>query len=640
MPFLPVNRQDMNDRGWEQLDFLYISGDAYVDHPSFGHAIITRVLENEGYKVGIIAQPDWKNNNDFTTLGCPKYAVLISSGVIDSMVNHYTASKRIRSNDSYSPGGKAGYRPDRAVIVYSNKIREIFKGVPVIIGGIEASLRRFAHYDYWDDKVRRSILVDSKADLLVYGMGEKPLTEIAKLLAKGIPPGEIRNVRGTCYMAPLDQLPGNYENEIEGDPAVLEIQGYDEVSSNKTEYAKAFMAQYNEQDALNGKVLIQKHGDRYLIQNPPVYPLTEKDMDRIYSLPFERSWHPQYDQYGGIPAINEVEFSLTSHRGCYGGCSFCALNFHQGRAIQKRSQSSVINEAKKLTWMPNFKGYIHDVGGPTANFRNIACEKQKKHGVCKDRQCLYPAPCKNLKVDHSEYLSLLRKLRELPEVKKVFVRSGIRYDYLMLDKDDAFFWELCEHHISGQLKVAPEHVSEKVLEKMGKPGMQLYDRFVSKFYDINRKIGKEQYLVPYLVSSHPGSDLNAAVELAEYLRDTNYSPEQVQDFYPTPGTLSTCMFYTGIDPRNMRPVYVPKSQKEKAMQRALLQYRKKENHAIVKQALIEAGRSDLIGFGGKCLIRPEVQYSKGGYKKKSYEGINKGEDSFKKGRDRKKGMKH
>lgn len=616
MAFLPITKQDMLDRGWEQLDFLYISGDAYVDHPSFGHAIITRLLENEGYKVGIIAQPDWKKSEDFMTLGRPKYAVLISSGVIDSMVNHFTASKKPRSDDSYSPGGKSGYRPDRAVIVYSNKIKEVFKGIPVIIGGIEASLRRFAHYDYWDNKVRRTILQDSKADLLIYGMGEKPMMNIASLLKQGKPIEDIMTVRGTCCLTSAERLPEEMQDCIEKYEArstdakftecerIAVIPSFEDVAEDKIKYAKAFKIQYDEQDPITGKTLLQKHGDRYLVQNPPALPLNEKEMDRIYALPFERTYHPVYEKDGGIPAIKEVEFSITSHRGCYGGCSFCALNFHQGRMIQSRSHASILNEAKKLTWLPGFKGYIHDIGGPTANFRNAACEKQKKSGVCKSKQCLFPDPCKNLIVDHSEYLSLLRKLREIPEIKKVFIRSGIRYDYLMLDKNDDFFMELCEHHVSGQLKVAPEHVVDRVLEKMGKPGRKVYDRFVKKFYEINKKIHKEQYLVPYLISSHPGSNLNAAVELAEYLRDIKHTPEQVQDFYPTPGTLSTCMFYTGLDPRNLKKVYVPRSPKEKAMQRALLQYRRPENYELVYEALKTTGRDDLIGFGNKCLIRP------------------------------------
>ncbi len=606
MSFLPISFEDMNERGWKQLDFLYISGDAYVDHPSFGHAIIARVLESEGFKVGIIAQPNWKNSEDFKRLGRPKYGVLVSSGVIDSMVNHYTASKKKRSQDLYSPGGKAGLRPDRAVIVYANKIKEIFKDTPVIIGGIEASLRRFAHYDYWEDKVRRSILVDSKADLLLYGMGEKSIVEIANLLKRDIPITSIRNIGGSAYIASYDELPLDIKNAIDskGTKKIAILPSYDEVLNDKKIYAEAFKIQYNEQDAINGKILVQQHGDRYLVQNSPSMPMSEKELDRVYALPYERTYHHIYEQYGGVPAIAEVEFSVTSHRGCYGGCSFCALNFHQGRVIQKRSQASIINEAKKLTWTEGFKGYIHDVGGPTANFRNVACKKQIKHGVCKDRQCLYPEPCKNLIVDHSEYLSLLRRLRELPNVKKVFVRSGIRYDYLMYDKDDSFFTELCEHHVSGQLKVAPEHVVDRVLEKMGKSKRQLYDRFVKKFYDINKRINKEQYLVPYLMSSHPGSDLNAAVELAVYLKEHHIMPEQVQDFYPTPGTLSTCMFYTGYDIRNMKKVYVPKTVKEKAMQRALLQYRKKENYHLVIEALQEANREDLIGFGPNCLVKP------------------------------------
>lgn len=602
MSFLPLTKEDMNEKGWDQLDFLYISGDAYVDHPSFGHAIITRILESEGFRVGIIAQPDWKSVNDFMRLGRPKYAALISSGVIDSMVNHYTASKKPRSDDQYTPGGKAGRRPDRAVIVYSNRVREAFKDLPVIIGGIEASLRRFAHYDYWDNRVRRSVLLDSKADLLIYGMGEKPVTEIAGLLKAGVPVSDIRNVRGTVYLTGQEGLPAETKD-------VILLPAYDEVAEDKQKYAEAFKIQYDEQDAYTGKTLIQGHGDRYLVQNPPAFPFGVSDMDRIYSLPYERTYHPVYEAEGGIPAIREVEFSITSHRGCYGGCSFCALNFHQGRIIQNRSQSSIINEARKLTWLPGFKGYIHDIGGPTANFRSKACSKQDKSGACKGKQCLYPEPCKNLIVDHSEYLGLLRKLREIPEIKKVFIRSGLRYDYIMLDKNDDFFVELCEHHVSGQLKVAPEHVVDRVLDKMGKPGRKVYDKFVKKFYEINRRIGKEQYLVPYMISSHPGSDIKAAVELAEYLRDQGYMPEQVQDFYPTPGTLSTCMFHTGLDPRNMKKVYVPRSPKEKAMQRALLQYRKKENYELVREALVAAGREDLIGFEKRCLIRPRTRFA-------------------------------
>jgi uncharacterized radical SAM protein YgiQ len=597
--FLPISKEDMAERGWDELDFILISGEAYVDHPSFGSAIISRLLESQGYRVGIIAEPNWRDNSDFKLLGRPRYAFLISSGVIDSMVNHYTASKKTRSEDAYSPGGQAGLRPDRAVIVYANRAKEAFKNVPVIIGGVEASLRRFAHYDYWDDAVRRSILVDSKADILVYGMGEKPILEIAAKLAEGEDVSQIQNIRGTAV---LKAIPSEILQN--GEPNQLLIPSFDQVKNDKTKYAEAFLVQYEEQDSIRGKRILQLHGDRYLIQNPPALPLTVQEMDQVYALPYERTYHPTYQAAGGVPAIREVEFSITSHRGCFGGCSFCSLTFHQGRVIQKRSQVSILNEAKKLIWLENFKGYIHDVGGPTANFRNRACKNQEQVGVCKDKQCLADGGCKNLIVDHSEYLQLLRKLREIPEIKKVFIRSGIRYDYLMLDKNDQFFEELCEHHVSGQLKVAPEHVVDRVLQRMGKPGRKVYDQFVKKFKEINKKIGKEQYLVPYLISSHPGSDLAAAVELAEYLRDNHYSPEQVQDFYPTPGSLSTCMFYTELDPRNMEPIYVPKSPKEKAMQRALLQYRRPQNYKLVSEALVQTGREDLIGYGPQCLIRP------------------------------------
>lgn len=587
----------MAERGWDRLDFLLVSGDAYVDHPSFGTAIISRLLESEGYRVGIVALPDWRSTRDFEALGRPRYAVLVSSGVIDSLVNHYTASKKPRSEDVYAPGGKAGMRPDRALIVYANRVREAFKDIPIILGGIEASLRRFAHYDYWSDTVRRSVLVDSKADLLIYGMGEKPILEVAARLARGETIREIRDVRGTCYLT--DDL-----TDLEKSAKIVMVPSFEEVQSDKRRYADAFKIQYDEQDPIRGKILVQPHGNRYLVQNPPALPLTVEEMDRVYALPYQRTYHPVYETEGGVPAIREVEFSITSHRGCFGGCAFCALTFHQGRIIQKRSQASILAEAKKLVWMDNFKGYIHDVGGPTANFRNPSCMIQAKHGACKDKQCMDNGGCRHLIVDHREYLQLLRKLRELPEVKKVFIRSGIRYDYLMLDKDDTFFEELCEHHVSGQLKVAPEHVVDRVLKRMGKPSRAVYDRFVRKFYEINRKLGKEQYLVPYLLSSHPGSDLAAAIELAEYLRDIKYTPEQVQDFYPTPGSLSTCMFYTGLDPRTMEEVYVPKSPKEKAMQRALLQYRKPSNYKLVYEALTLAGREDLIGYGPKCLIRP------------------------------------
>lgn len=591
----------MKIKGIDQLDFIYISGDAYVDHPSFGHAIITRLLESLGFKIGIIPQPDWRDKEAFMKLGKPKYAFLVSSGNMDSMVNHYSSSKRRRKTDLYSPGGKTGLRPDRAVIVYCNKIKEAYKDVPIIIGGVEASLRRFAHYDYWDDKVRRSILFDSRADLLIYGMGEKPIQEIAEALAAGIDIKYINYVNGTAYIG--DSIENIYHSVV--------IESYDEVSQNKSKYAKAFMAQSMEQDYCKGKIIIQPHGDKYLIQNPPAKPLSIDEMDMVYNLPYVRNYHPTYEGLGGIPALQEVKFSITSHRGCYGGCSFCALNFHQGRVIQKRSHESILKEAKTMIDDPDFKGYIHDVGGPTANFRNRACEKQIKEGLCKNRQCMFPAPCKNLNVDHKEYLALLRKLRALTGIKKVFIRSGIRYDYVMADKNDEFLRELCKYHISGQLKVAPEHVSYKVLNLMGKPGKKVYDSFVKKYFKINERLGMNQYLVPYLMSAHPGSDMKAAVELAEYVRDMGYNPEQIQDFYPTPGSLATCMYYTGLDPRTMEKVYIPKSPVEKAMQRALIQYRNPKNYDLVYQALLKAKRTDLIGTGKHCLIKPPLKAIRG-----------------------------
>ena len=597
--FLPVSREDMKKRGIEQFDFIYISGDAYVDHPSFGHAIITRLLESRGYKVGIIAQPGWKDSEAFKKLGRPRLAFLVSSGNIDSMVNHYTASKRPRSEDLYSPGGAKGRRPDRAVIVYCNRLKEAYKDVPIIIGGIEASLRRFAHYDYWDNKVRRSILLDSRADLLIYGMGEKPVLQIAEALDSGMDIKYITYINGTVFAT----------SELDNIPEAIVIPSYEQVSESRRKYAEAFMIQYEEQDYHTGKVIIQPHGERFLVQNPPSQPMTGMELDDVYDLPYMRKYHPMYEKAGGVPALTEVKFSLTSQRGCYGGCSFCALNFHQGRVIQSRSHESIIEEAKQFMKEPDFKGYIHDVGGPTANFRNSACDKQLREGVCKKRQCLHPSPCKMLKVDHTDYLALLRKLRQLPGVKKVFVRSGLRYDYIMADKNDEFFRELCMHHISGQLKVAPEHVSDKVLRYMGKPSREVYDKFVRKYFSINKRIGKEQYLVPYLISGHPGSDLYAAVELAEYVRDMGYNPEQIQEFYPTPGTLSTCMYYTELDPRTMRPVYVPKTPEEKAMQRALIQYRNPQNYKLVYQALVEAERTDLIGYEEKCLIRPPESHN-------------------------------
>lgn len=591
--FLPITKEDMAERNWDYYDFLFISGDAYVDHPSFGVAILSRLLEKEGYRVCILPQPDYKSTDDFKKFGRPRLGVLISGGVIDSMVNHYTAAKKRRSEDVYSPGGKAGLRPDRCSIVYANRVREAFGKIPVIIGGTEASLRRFAHYDYWSDSVRRSIIFDSQADFISYGCGEKSIIELANMLADGVDPRHGKVPDGVCYVS--DELP----------KGAIELPSFEEVKADKKAYALATKIEYEEQDPYRGKILAQKHGDKYIVQMPMSKPLTEKELDRVYALPYTREYHPCYEKDGGIPAIEEVKFSVTSSRGCFGNCSFCAITFHQGRIIQARSHASILNEVKGMTWMPDFKGYIHDVGGPTANFRFPACKKQLKFGTCKDKQCLYPDVCKNAEVDHSDYLSLLRKIRAVDKVKKVFVRSGIRYDYLIKDKNDEFFRELCEHHVSGQLKVAPEHISPKVLSYMGKPGLNVYQKFCDKFYQINKDIGKEQYLVPYLMSSHPGSTLNEAIELAVYLKRNNIRPQQVQDFYPTPGTLSTAMFYTGIDPRTMKSVYVPKTSEEKAMQRALLQSSRPENYQIVKKALIQAGRRDLIGYGPDCLIKPE-----------------------------------
>ncbi|KAA8667975.1 YgiQ family radical SAM protein [Clostridium sp. MT-14] len=590
--FLPICKKDMEINNINQLDFIFITGDAYVDHPSFGTAIISRILEREGFTVGIIAQPNWKNTNDFKRLGRPKLAFLINSGNMDSMVNHYTSSMKRRHEDLYSPGGKPGYRPDRAVIVYCNRVKESYKDVPIIIGGIEASLRRFAHYDYWSDKIRRSILLDSKSDLLVYGMGEKSIVQIANLLKYGMDIQSITDIRGTVYCSKDKNHLGKY----------IEVPSFEEVLKDKKSYGDSFKLEYLEQDAIRGKTLVQKHGDHYIIQNPPQYPLTEEEMDIIYNLPYTRTYHPVYEKAGGIPAIKEVRFSITSHRGCYGGCSFCALTFHQGRTVQSRSENSIVGEAKLLTTLDDFKGYIHDVGGPTANFRHKACRIQEKTGVCKNKQCLFPLPCKNLIIDHSEYLSLLKKIRKIPGIKKVFIRSGIRYDYLINDKNTDFFIELCKYHISGQLKVAPEHISDKVLAQMGKPKMDVYNRFVKKYFEINKKLGKKQYLVPYLMSSHPGSDLNSAVELALYIKKMGYTPEQVQDFYPTPGSLSTTMYYTGINPITGQKVYIPKKQREKNMQRALLQFSLPQNYKLVKEALISAGRDDLIGSDPHCLI--------------------------------------
>lgn len=610
MAFLPINKADMEQRGWDELDFLYISGDGYVDHPSFGHSIVTRMFESQGYRVGIIPLPDVTNVESIKIMGKPKIAVLVSAGVIDSMVNHYTVSKKRRKKDEYAPGGKVGLRPDRAVIVYSGLVRKAFGDIPILIGGIEASLRRFAHYDYWDDRVMNSILVDSTADLLMYGMGEKTIWDICKLLEKGVPITNIKDVRGTAYLSNYEGLPKKVKEAVDTNKIGQNINGVtvlysaEEVKESKPKYAKAVKIEYDEHNHIVGSILVQKHGDKYVVQNMAQLPLNEKEMDKVYSLPYERTYHPVYEKDGGIPAIKEVEFSITSHRGCFGSCTFCAIAFHQGRIIQKRSFKSITTEAEKLTHINNFKGYIHDVGGPTANFRNPACSKQLEHGACKNRECLFPEPCPNLNIDHSEYLKLLKEVRAIENIKKVFIRSGIRYDYLINDKNDEFFKELCKYHISGQLKVAPEHVSERVLQRMGKPKVGVYKRFVRKYNEINEELGMDQYLVPYMISSHPGSTLKDSIELAEYLRDINHMPEQVQDFYPTPGTIATAMYYTELDPRDMTTVYVPKTVEEKAMQRAMLQYRKKENYRLVYEALKKAGRLDLVGFDKKCLIKP------------------------------------
>lgn len=590
-----INKKDMEERDWDELDFIIVSGDAYIDHPSFGTAIIARVLEDAGFKVGIIAQPDWRSTDDFQKLGRPRLGFLVTAGNMDSMVNHYTVNKRPRREDAYSPGGKSGKRPDRATIVYCNRIKEVYRDTPIIIGGIEASLRRFAYYDYWDNKVRRSILFDSRADLLVYGMGERQILEAAENLDSGLEIKYIRHIPGTCFI--VDSL-----EEVYG---YKKLNSFQEVARNKKKYAQAFKIQYDEQDPVRGNILVQKHGNRYLVQNPPAKPLDRGLLDLVYSLPYQRDYHPLYEKDGGVPAIKEVKYSITSSRGCYGGCSFCSLSFHQGRAVVSRSKASILKEAEDIIDEPDFKGYIHDVGGPTANFRNPACDRQLHKGSCKNRQCLYPEPCVNLNIDHSEYLDVLRTLRGKEEIKKVFIRSGLRFDYIMADEDDQFFKELCQHHVSGLLKVAPEHVSRNVLNLMGKPDNAVFEKFRKKFYRINQEINKEQYLIPYLISGHPGSTLKSAIELAEYLRDIDHHPEQVQDFYPTPGTLSTTMYYTGYDPRTMEKVYVPKSLEEKKMQRALLQYNYSRNYKLVYKALKKAGREDLIGYHKKALIRPE-----------------------------------
>ena len=611
--FLPICRKDMDDRGITQFDFVYIVGDAYVDHPSFGHAIISRMLESRGYSVGIISQPDWKDENSIAIYGEPRLAFLISAGNMDSMVNHYFVSKKHRPTDAYTPGGEINKRPDRATAVYGNLIRRIFKNTPIIIGGIEASLRRMAHYDYWSDSFKRSILLDSQADLLLYGMGERSIVEVADALNSGIAIGDITFIKGTVYKT--KSTDGFYDEIV--------LPDYETMKKNKRAYAESFRIQYENTDPFTGKVMVEAYPNGiFVVQNPPQEPLSQEEMDEVYALPYMRTYHPSYEEKGGVPAISEIKFSLTSNRGCFGGCNFCALTFHQGRTIQTRSHESIIEEAKQVIADKDFKGYIHDVGGPTANFRQPSCEKQMKFGVCKNKQCLFPNACKNMKVDHSDYVSLLRKLRSLPGVKKVFVRSGIRFDYLIEDKDDTFFKELVQYHISGQLKVAPEHISDAVLKRMGKPENKVYERFQKKYKQLNEKLGLKQFLVPYLMSSHPGSTLKEAVELAEYLRDLGYMPEQVQDFYPTPSTMSTVMYYTEIDPRDMKPVYVCKNPHEKAMQRALIQYRNPKNYDLVKEALLKAGREDLIGFDKKCLIRPRNMQGNSNYGNNAHTGNN------------------
>ena len=597
--FLPIDREDMKKRGWDEVDFVYVCGDAYVDHPSFGAAIITRILEAHGYRIGFIAQPDWKDDSSIQVFGRPRLGFLVSAGNMDSMVNHYTVSKKRRNQDAYTPGGVIGKSPDYATIVYCNLIRKVYKKVPIIIGGIEASLRRLAHYDYWSNTLKHSILMDSQANILIYGMGEHSVVEIADALDSGLAVEDITYVHGTVYHA--KNLDSVYDYEM--------LPSFDELKKDKKEYAASFYTQYCNTDSITAKCLVESYGNNgYVVQNPPSAPLTELEMDDVYELPYMRAYHPSYEKDGGVPALNEIKFSLTSNRGCFGGCSFCALTFHQGRVIQTRSHESLVNEAKEMTKDPDFKGYIHDVGGPTANFRHTACEKQKKYGVCTNKQCLFPKPCQNLKVDHKDYLALLKKIRQIPGVKKVFVRSGIRFDYVMADSDDTFLRELCKYYISGQLRVAPEHISDAVLDKMGKPHNAVYEQFIKRYQKVNATVGKEQFVVPYLMSSHPGSTLKEAVELAEYLRDLGYMPEQVQDFYPTPSTISTCMYYTGVDPRTMEEVYVPVNPHEKAMQRALIQYRNPHNYDLVKEALIKAGRTDLIGFEEGCLIAPRKEH--------------------------------
>ena len=610
--FLPISKQDMISRNWDEVDFVYVSGDAYVDHPSFGASIITRVLENAGYKVGFIAQPNWTTDTDFTVFGKPRLGFFVSSGNIDSMVAHYTVAKKKRNTDAYSPGGKIGLRPDRAVIVYCQKIREIYGDIPIVIGGLEASLRRFAHYDYWDDKIRPSILFDSCADLISFGMGEKQTVEIAKRLNSGESIKTITDVKGTCYAVPVTETP--YIG--------VECPSFENVCKSKKEYAISCRIQQDEQDHLRGKAIKQRHGKMMLVQNVPMEPLTTEELDDVYALPFMRTYHPIYEKDGGVPGIQEVEFSITHNRGCFGGCNFCSIAFHQGRYITSRSKESLINEAKMLTQLDGFKGYIHDIGGPTANFRRPSCDKQIKSGLCKGKKCLAPTPCPALISTHEEYLDILREIRNIPKVKKVFIRSGIRYDYLLCDNNDDFFKELVKHHVSGQLKVAPEHCSAVVLDKMGKPHIEAYKEFSKRYFNFTKSIGKEQYLVPYLMSSHPGATLKDAVELAEFIKNEKLHPEQVQDFYPTPGTISTAMYYSELDPYTLEPVFVAKNPHDKALQRALMQYFNPKNYDLVYEALKKCGRSDLIGTSNKCLIAPKfndrVQSNKLQNSKKGY----------------------
>lgn len=615
--FLPISKADMEERNIEQLDFVYVIGDAYVDHPSFGHAIVSRILEANGYTVGIISQPDWKDKNSILILGEPRLGFLVSAGNMDSMVNHYSVSKKRRATDAYTPGGVMGKRPDNATIVYCNLIRQSFKNKPIIVGGIEASLRRLAHYDYWSNSMKRSILLDSGADLVLYGMGERCIVEMADALNSGLAIQDVTFIEGSAYKTK------NREDVYDA----IDLPDYQSLLKDKLNYAKSFYTQYQNTDPFVGKRLVEKYNDKlYVVQNTASKPLSSQEMDRAYSLPYMRTYHPSYEALGGIPAIEEVKFSIISNRGCFGGCNFCALTFHQGRIIQVRSHESILSEGKQMVWDKDFKGYIHDVGGPTANFRHTSCEKQLTKGVCPNKQCLFPKPCNNLEIDHKDYLSLLRELRALPNVKKVFIRSGIRFDYLINDQEEEFFEELCEHHVSGQLKVAPEHVADAVLSKMGKPENSVYEKFLHKFKQVNEKLGKKQFVVPYLMSSHPGSTMKEAVKLAEYLRDLGYMPEQVQDFYPTPSTISTCMYYTGVDPRTMEKVYVPTNPHEKAMQRALIQYRNPKNYDLVVEALTLAKRTDLIGFDKKCLIRPkkgDKNYNNAGSKQTDKKSSNK-----------------